>query len=106
MPGLPREGRTGREAPGQGEEYDGNRMRALKARVSGGRFVVDEPANLPEGTEVELTLVGPEDEFDPEERARLLKAIEEGEQEIERGEYVDGFELIARLRAGREADSR
>lgn len=77
-------------------------MKALKAQVRGGRFVVDEPTELPEGTEVELTLVE-ESEFSPEERARLEQALEEAEQEIERGEYVDGSEFLARLRARREA---
>jgi hypothetical protein len=76
-------------------------MRALKAHVRGGRLVVDEPTNLPEGTEVELTLAE-DDEFSPEERARLEQALEEAEQEIERGEFVDGSEFIARLRARRE----
>jgi site-specific recombinase XerD len=90
--------RPARAAPGQGKQYDAGRMRALKAHVRGGRFVVDEPANLPEGTEVELTLIE-DDEFSPEERARLEQALEEADQEIERGEFVDGDEFIARLRA-------
>ena len=77
-------------------------MRAMKAHVSGGRLVLDEPTDLPEGTEVELTLVE-DDDFSPEERARLEQALEEAEQQIERGEYVDGSEFIARLRARREA---
>ncbi len=77
-------------------------MRALKAHVRGGRLVVDEPTNLPEGTEVELTVVE-DDDFEPEERARLERALEDAEQEVERGEYVDGSEYLARLRARREA---
>ena len=32
-------------------------MRALKAHVRGGRLVLDEPTDLPEGTEVGLTIV-------------------------------------------------
>jgi hypothetical protein len=63
---------------------------------------VDEPTNLPEGTEVELTIVE-DDDFEPEERARLEQALEEADQEVERGEYVDGPEFLARLRARREA---
>ncbi len=77
-------------------------MKALKAQVRGGRLVLDEPTELPEGTEVELTLVE-YDEFTPEERARLEQALEEAEQEIERGECVDGSKFLARLRARREA---
>jgi hypothetical protein len=43
-------------------------MRALKARVRGGRLVLDEPTELPEGAEVELVPVEDED-FAPEEHA-------------------------------------
>ena len=62
--------------------------------------MVDEPANLPEGTEVELTLVG-DDEFEPEERARLLKELDESQDEYERGNHMDAFDFAAQLRAGR-----
>jgi hypothetical protein len=79
-------------------------MQPLKARVHNGRLVLDEPTELPEGTEVELIAV--DDDFDPEERARLLEAIEEGAEDFERGDHMDGFELIAQLRARREAPSR
>ncbi len=79
-------------------------MQPLKARVHNGRLVLDEPTDLPEGTEVELMPV--EDDFDPEEKARLLQAIEEGAEDIERGDYVDGSEFIAQLRARREAAGR
>ena len=37
-------------------------MNALKARVVGGRFVIDEPTDLPEGTELYLIPVSEEDE--------------------------------------------
>ncbi len=79
-------------------------MQALKAQVKNGRLVLDEPTDLPEGREVELVLL--DDEFDPEEKARLLQAIEEGEEDIERADYMDGFEFIAQLRAKREAAGR
>ena len=75
-------------------------MRALKAHVRSGRLVLDEPTNLPEGTEVELTVVE-EDDFDPEERARLLKTLDESQAEYERGDHMDAFEFVADLRAGR-----
>lgn len=63
-------------------------------------MVLDEPTNLPEGTEVELTVVE-DDDFDPEERARLLKALDESQAEYERGDHMDAFEFLADLRAGR-----
>jgi hypothetical protein len=74
-------------------------MAALKAHVKGGRLVLDEPTDLPEGTEVELTLVEGE-EFSPEERARLLKELGAAQDEYERGEGKDAFEFLAQLRSG------
>ena len=88
-------------APG----YHWSLMQPLKAHVQNGRLVLDEPTDLPDGAEVELYLVD-DGEFEPEERARLLLAIEEAEEDIKRGDYVDGFEYIAQLRAKREAASR
>jgi hypothetical protein len=80
-------------------------MHALKAQVRNGRLVLDEPTDLPEGQEVELVVLD-DAEFEPEERARLLQAIEDGVEDIEKGNHVDGFEFIAQLRAKREAASR
>ncbi len=79
-------------------------MQALKAVVKNGRLVLDEPTKLPEGTEVELLAI--DDRLDPEDRARLLQSIEDGFADTERGDHVDGFEFIARLRARREATNR
>jgi hypothetical protein len=81
-----------------------NTMQPLKAHVHNGRLVLDEPTDLPEGTEVELMPV--DDDFDPAERARLLQAIEEGAEDFERGDHMDGFEFVAQLRARREAPGR
>ncbi|NOU31878.1 MAG: hypothetical protein HOO96_28575 [Polyangiaceae bacterium] len=79
-------------------------MPPLKAVVKNGRLLVDEPTNLPEGTEVELLVV--DDDFDAEERARLLEAIEAGADDFERGDYVDGVEFAKQLLARREAAPR
>lgn len=80
-------------------------MHALKAHVKNGRLVLDEPTDLPEGREVELVVLDDE-EFHPEERARLLQAIEDGVEDIEKGDYVDGMEFANELLAKREAASR
>lgn len=53
----------------------------VKAQVKGGRLVLDEPTDLPEGSEVELAVVE-DDGFDPDERAGLLLAIEMAAEEI------------------------
>ena len=80
-------------------------MYALKAQVKNGRLVLDEPTDLPEGREVELVVLD-DDEFEPEEKARLLQAIEDGIEDIEKGDYVDGMEFASELLAKREALSR
>ena len=79
-------------------------MQPLKAHVKNGRLLMDEPTELPEGTEIEL--VAADDDFDAEERARLLAAIDDGIEDFERGDHVDGFEFIAQMRAKREAAGR
>lgn len=79
-------------------------MRPLKAHVHNGRLVLDEPTDLPAGAEVEL--VAMDDAFDPEERARLLAAIDEGIEDFERGDHIDGFDFIARMRAARATANR
>jgi hypothetical protein len=74
----------------------GSAMRALKAHVRGGRVVLDEPTELPEGTEVELTVVE-DDDFDPEERARLDAALELSMAQARAGHLVDGEVVIRKL---------
>ena len=72
-------------------------MRVLKAHVKGGQLVVDEPLDLPEGSEVRVALV--DDEMDEAERAELEAALEESEAELDAGRGVAEDELWARLRA-------
>ncbi len=76
---------------------------ALTAVVKNGRLVMDEPTDLPEGLEVKLVVA--DDEFEPGEKARLLQAIEDGIEDIEKGDYVDGMEFANELLAKREAAS-
>ncbi|HEY6723265.1 MAG TPA: hypothetical protein VI197_04510 [Polyangiaceae bacterium] len=72
-------------------------MHALKARVVNGRYVIDEPANLPDGAEVDLVVLG--SGMTVEERAELVQAIEEAEQDIDAGRAVDEAEVWAKLKA-------
>ena len=73
-------------------------MHSLKARVVNGRYVIDEPAHLPEGAEVELQLVDGDD-LDDEERARLHAAIEEGLEDADAGRAISMEESLAEIRA-------
>lgn len=69
----------------------------MKARVKNGRLVLDEPTELPEGTEVTLTIA--DDDMDDEERARLHAALERSMAQAKAGKLVDADEVIARLLA-------
>src|SRR5207247_661759 len=60
----------------------------LKARVKAGRLVVDEPTDLPEGTEVELLPLDPGDWLDDEDRAALHKALQDSEEDLKAGRPV------------------
>lgn len=74
-------------------------MRAFKAHVENGRIVVDEPTDLPDGTELYLLPLREGDELDDDERAALHAAIVEAEGELDAGQVVSEEELWARLRA-------
>ena len=80
-----------------------NMIQALKARVSGGRLVLDEPTDLPNGTEVELVLLDEVlasggDYLDDEERARLHQSIDRGFDDIRGGRTLDARQVMAGLR--------
>ena len=80
-------------------------MKMLKARVSKGRLVLNEPTDLPEGTEANLVFAdevfaddGDLSEMDPRERARLDQALEEGIAQAERGETISADESLRNLK--------
>jgi hypothetical protein len=79
-------------------------MQPLKAHVQNGRLVLDEPTDLPEGSEVEIVLV--DDDFESAERVRVVQAVEDGIEDFERGDHMDGFDFIVQMRAQREALDR
>lgn len=70
----------------------------LKARVKGGRLVVDEPTDLPEGTEVELLPLDPGDWLDETDRARLHDALRESQGDVEAGRLVSAEDVLRELR--------
>jgi len=71
----------------------------LRAKVRGGRLVLDEPIDLPEGSEVDLVLADEQDDLDEEDRARLHAALDLAREQARRGETLDKGEILARLHA-------
>ena len=70
----------------------------LKARVHNGRFVVDEPTGLPEGTEIELLPLDPGDWLDSSDRAALHQALLESQEDVESGRLFDAEDVLRELR--------
>jgi hypothetical protein len=75
------------------------RRMTLKARVRAGRLVVDEPTDLPEGTEVDLLPLDPGDWLDPDDRAALHAALRESDGDVAAGRVVDAVEILKDLRS-------
>jgi hypothetical protein len=69
----------------------------IKARVTAGRLVVDEPTDLPEGTEVELLALDPGDWLDEADRAALHAALDESDADVAAGRLVDADEILREL---------
>jgi len=72
-------------------------MLTVRARVKNGRLVVDEPTDLPEGTEVELAAF---DDLDDEDRARLHEALDAADDELRSGKGIPGDRVVTALRRG------
>ncbi len=73
----------------------------LRARVRSGRLVLDEPVDLPEGSEVELVMADEQDGLDDEERARLHAALAKSVAAHRPGTGTSADTLLAELRARR-----
>ena len=71
----------------------------IRGQVRGGRLLVDEPIDLPDGCEVALAMVEDGDDLDDDDRARLHDAIRAGQAEMDRGEGIPAGEVVAMLRA-------
>lgn len=74
-------------------------MSAIRGIISKGRVIMAEPADLPDGTEVEILPVGPTNPEDdgpmsPDEIARTLAAMD----------AIEPFEMTDEERAAIEAD--
>jgi len=71
----------------------------LKARVQKGRLVVDEPTDLPEGTEVELLPLDPGDWLSDEDRSALHRALIASGADVDAGRIIDANEVLRELRS-------
>ena len=79
-------------------------MHAPKIRVENGRIQIDEPTDLPNGTELYLVPAAPldgaqVDDLDDEERAELHHAIREGFEDAKAGRTIPAEQWIAELRS-------
>jgi hypothetical protein len=70
----------------------------MKAHVRGGRLVLDEPTDLPEGSEVELVLADEGDELDDDDRARLHASLQRSDEQLRAGRGIDADQALALLR--------
>ena len=76
-------------------------MSTLKAIVQGGRVIIED-VNYPDGTELEIAIVGNDqmsDQMSDEEQARLDASLERGLAQMEAGNTIPAGEVIASLRA-------
>ena len=71
----------------------------IKARVHEGRLLLDEPTDLPEGTEVELLPLDPGDWLDETARTALHEALRESDVDIAAGRLVEADEILKELRS-------
>ena len=70
---------------------------SLKARVRGGRLILDEPIDLPEGSEVDLVPLDEGDNLDDEDRARLHAALERSADQFRAGKGIPAATVIQHL---------
>ena len=70
----------------------------IKARVRAGRLVIDEPTDLPEGTELELLPLDPGDWLDDNDRALLHDALRESEADVQAGRLLSAEDVLRELR--------
>jgi len=81
-------------------------MHALKLRVENGRIKLDEPTDLPNGTELLVVPVGEledvmlmqDDGLGDAEREELLNVIDQSLEEADAGKVEDFSKLIAGMR--------
>jgi hypothetical protein len=71
----------------------------IRGQVRGGRLLVDEPIDLPDGCEVALAVVEDGDDLDDDDRARFTTPSPPDQAQMDRGEGIAAGEVVAMLRA-------
>jgi hypothetical protein len=71
----------------------------LKARVRGGRLILDEPVDLPEGSEVDLVPADDNDDLDDADRARLHAALDRSAEQFRAGAGIPADQVLGHLRS-------
>ena len=69
----------------------------MKATVRHGRLILNEPTDLPEGSEVELVPLDGDD-LDDDERRRLHAALAESDDDVAAGRVRPAPEVLGTLR--------
>jgi hypothetical protein len=76
-------------------------MNTLRARVTKGRLILDEPTTLPEGTVVALVADDEGDDLSDEERQLLHEALSTSWKSAEAGRLRPASEILEELRRRR-----
>lgn len=76
-------------------------MGGLRAKVKGGRLVLDEPTSLPDGTTLDLVLDDEGDDLTAADRRVLDEAIAKAWASAKAGKLRPADDLINELRARR-----
>jgi hypothetical protein len=76
-------------------------MEKLRATVKKGRFVIDTPTTLPDGTVLDLVIDDEGDDLTDAERARLHAALERAAEDVKAGRVRSAEEVIEELRRRR-----
>jgi hypothetical protein len=71
-------------------------MQTLKAHVRNGRLIMDEPTDIPEGSEIELVIA--DDEDNEKERERLHRALRKSWASARRGDTRPVQEIMRKLK--------
>jgi hypothetical protein len=72
---------------------------ALKAHVVNGKIVVDEPVDLPDGSEVRVYLYdAASDGMRPQERAALERRLHRSLAQADAGNTIDADDVLEELR--------